>query len=106
MRGNSFVTFETLFSRVRHRPDTSEAQIRSQPPGAGLPTPPELPAPGGHPGRFPAFEERDPTMTPTRAFLLSFAVGLLGLFSVHSLLASALAQPLVVGAPQGPIPTA
>ena len=45
-------------------------------------------------------------MTPVRAFLLSFAAGMLGLFSVHSVLADALAQPLVVGAPQGPIPTA
>jgi hypothetical protein len=45
-------------------------------------------------------------MTPMRAFLMSFAAGLLGLFSVHSVLAEALAQPLVVGTPQGPIPTA
>ena len=45
-------------------------------------------------------------MTPLRAFLLSFAAGLLGLFSVHSVLAEALAQPLVAEAPQGPIPTA
>lgn len=45
-------------------------------------------------------------MTPKRAFLISFAAGLLGLFSVHSVLAEALAQPLVVGQPQGPIPTA
>ena len=45
-------------------------------------------------------------MTPMRAFLMSFAVGLLGLFSVHSVVADALAQPLVVGSPQGPIPTA
>lgn len=45
-------------------------------------------------------------MTPMRAFFVSFAAGLLGLFSVHSVLADALAQPLVVGAPQGPIPTA
>ena len=45
-------------------------------------------------------------MSPMRAFFVSFAMGLLGLFSVHSVLAEALAQPLVVGAPQGPIPTA
>ena len=45
-------------------------------------------------------------MTPLRAFFLSFAAGLLGLFSVHSVLADALAQPLVVGAPAGPIPSA
>lgn len=45
-------------------------------------------------------------MTPIRAFLLSFAAGLLGLVSVHSILADALAQPLVQGSPQGPIPTA
>ena len=45
-------------------------------------------------------------MTPMRAFLMSFAAGLLGLFSVHSVLADALDQPLVVGQPQGPIPTA
>ncbi len=45
-------------------------------------------------------------MTPMRAFLMSFAAGLLGLFSVHSVLADALAQPLVVGSPAGPIPTA
>jgi hypothetical protein len=45
-------------------------------------------------------------MTPMRAFFISFAGGLLGLFSVHNVLAEALAQPLVVGTPQGPIPTA
>ncbi len=45
-------------------------------------------------------------MTPIRAFCLSFAAGLLGLFSVHSVVANALAQPLVAGAPAGPIPTA
>lgn len=45
-------------------------------------------------------------MTPVRAFCLSFAAGLLGLFSVHSVLAETLAQPLVVGTPAGPIPTA
>jgi len=45
-------------------------------------------------------------MTPIRAFLLSFAAGLLGLFSVHSVLADTLSQPLVAGSPQGPIPIA
>jgi hypothetical protein len=45
-------------------------------------------------------------MTPIRAFMLSFAAGLLGLFGVHSVVAEALAQPLVVGAPAGPIPGA
>ena len=45
-------------------------------------------------------------MTPMRAFMMSFAAGLLGLVSVHSVLAGALDQPLVVGSPQGPIPTA
>jgi hypothetical protein len=45
-------------------------------------------------------------MTPIRAFILSFAMGLIGLFSVHSVVADALAQPLVVGSPAGPIPTA
>ena len=45
-------------------------------------------------------------MTPFRAFFLSFAMGLMGLFSVHSVLADALAQPLVAGSPAGPIPTA
>ena len=45
-------------------------------------------------------------MTPVRAFLISFAAGLLGLFSVHSVIADAFAQPLVVGSPAGPIPSA
>ena len=45
-------------------------------------------------------------MTPTRAFLISFAAGLLGLFSVHSVLADAFAEPLVAGTPAGPLPTA
>ena len=45
-------------------------------------------------------------MTPFRAFFLSFAIGLLGLLSAHSVLADAFAQPLVMGTPAGPIPTA
>ena len=45
-------------------------------------------------------------MKPVRAFLVSFSVGLLGLFSAHSLVAGAFHDPLVAGTPAGPIPTA
>ena len=45
-------------------------------------------------------------MTPIRGFLLSFAIGLVALFGAHTALADSFSQPLVVGAPAGPIPTA
>lgn len=45
-------------------------------------------------------------MKPVRAFLVSFTIGLVGLFGAHSLVASAFADPLVAGSPAGPLPTA
>ena len=45
-------------------------------------------------------------MTPFRGFVLSFALGLMSLFSVHAVLADAFSTPLVAGTPAGPIPTA
>ena len=45
-------------------------------------------------------------MTPSRAFVMSFALSLVGLMGAYSAIADAFAQPLVVGTPAGPIPTA
>jgi hypothetical protein len=45
-------------------------------------------------------------MTPVRAFLVSFSIGLAGLLGAHGVVTSAFAQPLVAGTPAGPLPTA
>jgi hypothetical protein len=94
------------FSSVRgigrtHASFTSSASRRVR----GCRRPPNSLAPGGNHNKK-HFGEWKVTMTPIRGFLLSFAIGLVGLFGAHSALADAFAQPLVVGTPAGPIPTA